>query len=320
MSILVVGSVALDDVETPAGRRSRTLGGACTYFAAAASLYTPVRIVAVVGTDFPAEHLDFLRSRQIDLQGLQIVEGKTFFWAGRYDADLNKAETLETQLNVFADFHPSVPEALRRSEYVFLANIDPDLQIEVLQQMRHPRLTALDSMNFWITSKKDTLARALSLVDVVLLNEAEVKQFAEEANLILAARRILALGPKALVIKRGEYGAMLVTRGDPWGERLFLVPAYPLERVVDPTGAGDTFAAGFMGYLARSGELSQAALRRAVVHGTVVASFTVEDFSIDRLRTLTLADVQARYEEFQQLTCFENLPATAGAGLGQPIV
>lgn len=319
MSILVVGSVALDDVETPAGRRSKTLGGACTYFATAASLYTDVRIVAVVGTDFPAEHLDFLRGRGIDLQGLQIVEGKTFFWAGRYGADLNRAETLDTQLNVFADFHPSVPEALRRSEYVFLANIDPELQIEVLQQMHHPRLTALDSMNFWITSKKAALARALSLVDVVLLNEAEVRQFAEEANLILAARRILSLGPKALVIKRGEYGAMLVTRGDSLGESFFLVPAYPLERVVDPTGAGDTFAAGFMGYLARSGELSQAALRRAVVHGTVVASFTVEDFSIDRLRTLTWAEVQARYDTFRQLTYFERSPAAARTKLARPL-
>ncbi len=319
MSVLVVGSVALDDVETPAGRRSRTLGGACTYFATAASLYTDVRIVAVVGTDFPSEHLDFLRARGIDLQGLQVVEGKTFFWAGRYGADLNRAETLDTQLNVFADFHPSVPQAWRRSEYVFLANIDPELQIEVLQQMQRPRLTALDSMNFWIASKKEALTRALSLVDVVLLNEAEVKQFAGEPNLIMAARRLLALGPKALVIKRGEYGAMLVTQGDSLGESFFLVPAYPLERVVDPTGAGDTFAAGFMGYLARSGGLSQAALRRAVVHGTVVASFTVEDFSIDRLRTLTLAEIQARYETFRQLTYFAGSPAIARAKLARPL-
>jgi len=319
LSILVVGSVALDNVETPAGRRTRTLGGACTYFATAASLYSEVCMVAVVGTDFPPEHLDFLRSRQVDLRGLQIVEGNTFFWAGRYGADLNRAETLDTQLNVFANFHPAVPEALRHSDYVFLANIDPDLQIEVLGQVHHPKLTALDSMNFWITSKKEALTRALALVDVVLLNEAEVRQFAEEPNLIAATRRILALGPKALVIKRGEYGAMLVTRGRNLGESLFLVPAYPLEQVVDPTGAGDTFAAGVMGYLARHGELSLAALRRAVVHGTIVASFTVQDFSIDRLRTLTLAEIQARYDEFRQLTYFESLPAAACASLGQPM-
>jgi sugar/nucleoside kinase (ribokinase family) len=307
LSILVVGSVGLDDVQTPAGARSRTLGGACTYFATAASLYARVHIVAVVGTDFPAEHIDFLAGRGIDLSGLQTVEGKTFFWAGRYGQDLNSAETLDTQLNVFAGFHPLISPELARSEFVFLANIDPELQIEVLEQMRAPWLTALDSMNYWITSKRAALAQAISMVDIVFFNEHEVRLFAGEPNLIRAGRAILALGPKALVIKRGEHGAMLVTRGPCLGESFFLSPAYPLECVVDPTGAGDTFAAGFMGFLARDGALSLQALRRAVVHGTVLASFTVEDFSIDRLRTLSLTEVHARYDEFRYLTHFESL-------------
>ena len=307
MSILVVGSVGLDDVETPSGARHHTLGGACTYFAAGASLYAPVHLVAVVGTDFPQEHIDFMAARGIDLSGLQIVEGKTFFWAGRYGEDLNNAETLDTQLNVFADFHPLIPPDLAHAEFVFLANIDPDLQIEVLQQMSRPRLTALDSMNYWITSKREALAKAISMVDIALLNEHEVRLFAEEPNLIRAGRAVLSLGPKALVIKRGEHGAMLMTRGSCLGEALFLSPAYPLERVVDPTGAGDTFAAGFMGFLARHGTVSLEALRRAVVHGTVLASFTVEDFSIDRLRTLSPTEVQARYNEFRYLTHFESL-------------
>lgn len=319
MSILVVGSVGLDSVQTPAGSRVRTLGGACTYFATAASLYDRVHIVAVVGSDFPQEHLDFLRGRNIDLRGLQIVEGRTFFWAGRYSEDLDICETLETQLNVFADFHPVVPEDLRATEYVFLANIDPELQIEVLQQMRAPRLTALDSMNYWIASKREALTRALGMVDVVLLNQKEVKQFAGESNLLAAARRILELGPRALVVKKGEHGAMLFTRGKELELGLFLAPAYPVEPVVDPTGAGDTFAAGFMGYLARDGRLSLEALRRAVIHGTVVASFTVQDFSVDRLRTLTLTEIQERYDALRYLTYFEPLSPAESQVFREPL-
>ncbi|MHB0859625.1 MAG: PfkB family carbohydrate kinase [Anaerolineae bacterium] len=309
MSILVVGSVALDSVETPAGKRAATLGGACTFFATAASLYECVSMVAVVGRDFPQEHLDFLASRNIDLRGLQVVDGRTFHWAGRYRGDLDLAETLDTQLNVFADFHPSVPDDLRESEFVFLANIDPDLQIEVLQQMRSPRLTALDSMNYWITSKRDSLIRALGMVDVVILNDTETKLLTHESNLVVAAHRLLEMGPKALVIKKGQHGAMLVTRGKGLADTYFFAPAYPLAEVVDPTGAGDTFAAGFVGYLARSGDLSYEAMRRAVVHGTIVASFTVQDFSIDRLRTLSLDEVQARYDEFRYLTYFQPIDA-----------
>jgi len=319
LSILVVGSVGLDSVQTPAGSRIRTLGGACTYFATAASLYDRVNIVAVVGSDFPQEHLDFLKGRNVDLRGLQIVEGKTFFWAGCYDQDLDSCETLDTQLNVFADFHPIVPQDLRAVEYIFLANIDPDLQIEVLQQMRAPKLTALDSMNYWITSKRESLTRALAMVDVVLLNQKEVMQFAGEPNLITAARRILEIGPKVLVVKKGEHGSLLFTRGKELGLSLFLAPAYPLERVVDPTGAGDTFAAGFMGYLARSGSFSLEVMRRAVVHGTVVASFTIQDFSVDRLRTLTLQEIQARYDALRYLTYFESLAAAECGAFGESI-
>ncbi|MFO7919106.1 MAG: PfkB family carbohydrate kinase [Anaerolineae bacterium] len=308
MSILVVGSVALDDIQTPFGKRSRTLGGACTYFATAASLYTSVSIVGVVGDDFPQRHIDFLVSRDVDVRGLQIVEGETFFWAGRYGEDMGDAETVDTKLNVFADFHPAVPGDLCEAESVFLANIDPDLQLEVLEQVDAPRLTALDSMNFWISSKKDSLTRVLSQVDIALLNESEVRQFAGEPNLLHAAQHILDLGPKALVVKRGGYGAMLVVQEQRLEERYFFVPAFPSEDVVDPTGAGDTFAAGFMGYLDREKVCSMESLRRAVVHGTVVASFTVEDFSIDGLRDLSMDDIQERYEALRCLTYFEPTP------------
>ncbi len=319
MGILVVGSIALDRVETPFGSREDALGGACTYFATAASLYAPVHMVGVVGTDFPQAHLDFFRSRQIDLRGVQIVPGKTFRWAGRYGQDLADAETLATELNVFGDFHPVIPDDLRRVPYVFLANIDPDLQIEILSQMANPRLAALDSMNYWMAHKRDSLAKAISKVHVVLLNESEVRLFSGEANLIAGARAILSLGPRALVIKRGEHGAMLILSGGSEAN-LFMVPAFPVEYVVDPTGAGDTFAAGFMGYLAKTGDLSEAGLRRAVVHGTLVASFTVQDFSIDRLRPLTLQDIEARYSAFRWMTHFEPLSDVDVNRLSRPIL
>jgi len=296
-------------VETPFGKRERTLGGACTYFSSAASLYDDVKMVGVVGEDFPAEYLAFFHERGIDTTGLQRAPGRTFYWAGRYLENMDQCETLDTQLNVFATFHPVISPAHADADYVFLANIDPDLQIEVLQQMRRPRLKALDSMNFWITSKRESLTRALSMVDLVLLNESEVRLYAQQHDLLGASSAILALGPKALVVKRGEHGAMLVTRGDTVGQRFFAVPAFPIESVVDPTGAGDTFAAGVMGYLAESGDLSPQGLRRAVVHGTVVASFTVQDFSIDRLRTLDRSQINARYAEFRRLTHFDVLPA-----------
>jgi len=318
LGILVVGSIALDRVETPFGSREEVLGGSCPYFVVVASLYAPVYMVSVVGTDFPQAHLDFFRSRKIDLRGLQVVPGKTLRWAGRYGHDLADAETLATELNVLGDFHPIIPDDFRHVPYVFLANIDPDLQIEILSQMQAPRLVVLDSMNYWMIHKRDSLQKAISRVHVVLLNESEVRLFSGESNIIAGARAILSLGPKALVIKRGEHGAMLlISQGQ--GIDLFMVPAFPVENVVDPTGAGDTFAAGFMGYLAKTGDLSMASLRRAVVHGTLVASFTVQDFSIDRLRPLTLADIEACYSTFRWMTHFEPLSDLEVNRLSRPI-
>jgi len=305
LSILVVGSVGLDDLQTPFGRRKGALGGAATYFSTAASLYGRVSLVAVVGTDFPQEHVDFLAGRGVDLRGLQVAEGKTFRWSGRYDYDLNTAQTLDTQLNVFAQFHPELPADYRSCEYIFLANIDPELQIEVLKQVDEPRLTVLDTMNYWIDYKKDALTRAMTMVDVVLINEAEARQYAQTFSLIRAVRKILELGPEAVVVKRGEYGAVLYLRagGDPCAS-CFFVPAYPLEKIEDPTGAGDSFAAGFVGCLAGSADLSAEGLRRAVVHGSVVASFAVQGFSIDRLRTLKMEEIEGRYDDFRRFVSF----------------
>ncbi len=305
MSILVVGSVALDTVETPFGRVDPALGGAATFFSTVASLYSGVNLVGVVGKDFPRAHIDFLARRGVDVRGLQVVDGKTFHWSGRYSHDMNVCETLATDLNVFADFRPVLPQDYRSSEYVFLANIDPELQMSVLEQVRSPRLIALDTMNFWIASKREALTEAIKRVHVVLMNEAEVRQYAATANLIAGARKILELGPKALVVKKGEYGAALYSRGDDLSRSCFFVPAYPLEKVIDPTGAGDSFAGGFVGYLASAGQVGPESIRQAIVHGSVVASFTVEDFSIERLRTLTLDDIHARYEAFRSFTAFE---------------
>jgi sugar/nucleoside kinase (ribokinase family) len=306
VSILVVGSVALDCVQTPFGRVHDALGGAATYFSTVASLYDQVNLVGVVGTDFPQEHIDFLAGRGVDIRGLQIAEGRTFRWSGRYDYDMNSAETLSTELNVFADFKPHLPEGYADSEYVFLANIDPELQVGVLDQMRQPKLIALDTMNYWINYKRDALTEALKRVDIVLMNEAEVRQYANTFSLIRAAHKILALGPKALVCKKGEYGAVLFTNGGTDLTRsYFFAPAYPLEKISDPTGAGDTFAGGFMGFLARTRQTSPQAIRQAIVHGSVVASFTVEDFSVGRLRDLTLDQIHERYEAFKRFTSFE---------------
>jgi sugar/nucleoside kinase (ribokinase family) len=302
MSILVVGSVAFDTIRTPFGQADEALGGSATYFSAAASFFADVRLVAVVGEDFPDQHLEFLRSRRVDLGGLRRVPGKTFRWVGEYGFDLNQARTLETQLNVFADFAPQIPEAYRDSDVVFLANIDPDLQREVLRQVRRPALIAADTMNYWITNKAESLRQTLRLVDALLINDAEVRQLADEANLVQAARKILAWGPKSLVIKRGEYGALMIKNGD-W----FAAPALPLEVVRDPTGAGDCFAGGFVGYLANTMNFDNASVRKAMILGSVMASFNVEAFSLNRLRTLTYAEIEARYRAFRRLAQFEDL-------------
>ena len=301
MSLVVVGSMALDTVRTPFGEVKEVLGGAATFFSLAASQYTKVHVVAVVGEDFPEAHLDLLRERDIDVSGVQRRPGRTFRWVGEYDYDLNTAHTLDTQLGVFADFHPELPDHYRDADFVFCANIDPVLQLEVLRQMRSPRLRALDSMNFWIESKRAELTEAMSKVDVVLLNEGEVRQYAATYNLYVAARRLLDLGPAALVVKKGEHGAVLVS---PTG--VFVAPAFPLESVMDPTGAGDSFAGGFIGYLAGAGDVSLATIRRAMIHGSTVASFAVEEFSVGRLLRLQRDELQQRYDQFRELTTFES--------------
>jgi sugar/nucleoside kinase (ribokinase family) len=308
LGILVVGSIGLDNVATPFGKRTDVLGGSCTYFGTAASLYDKVAVVGVVGTDFPHEHTAFLQTRRIDLRGLQTIDGKTFRWSGCYGEDLDVAKTLETQLNVFAGFRPDIPKDLRETPYVFLANIDPDLQLAVLDQVSSPRFVALDSMNYWITSKRERLAEAVERVDLVLVNEDEARMFTGESQLISAAEAILALGPHAVVVKKGQHGAMLLTRDGSLARRAFFVPAYPLVSVVDPTGAGDTFAGGLVGHLARTGDLTLGGLRRAVVHGAVIASFTVQGFSVNALRDLTMEDVEQRYTEMLCLTHFDILP------------
>lgn len=298
--LLVVGSVALDSVKTPFGQVAEALGGSATYFSFAASFFTTVRVVAVVGEDFPGEHLSLLKTRGVDLSGLQISKGKTFRWVGEYGYDLNEARTLDTQLNVFGNFRPMLPDTLRKTPFVFLANIDPDLQLEVLRQMARPRLVALDTMNFWIEGKRQALLRVLAEVDALLVSDAETRQLAREPNLIKAARAILGFGPRTVVVKRGEYGALMISDG-----HFFFVPAYPLESVFDPTGAGDTFAGGFMGYLAKSEATDADAIRRAIVYGSVMASFAVEDFSLSRLARLKAEEIQRRYEAFQDLIRFE---------------
>jgi sugar/nucleoside kinase (ribokinase family) len=302
MSVLVVGSVAFDSVKTPFGEVEEVLGGSGTYFSTSASFFTDVKMVAVVGEDFPAEHLDFLRSRKIDLEGLKTAQGKTFRWKGRYDYDLNEAHTLETHLNVFESFQPDLPQGYRDAEYVFLANIDPELQLEVLNQVRSPKLVACDTMNFWIGGKRDSLLKTLRHVDILLINEGETRQLAEEPNLVKAARSILAMGPKTLVVKRGEYGVIMFTE-----HSIFSAPAYPLESVFDPTGAGDTFAGGFMGYLVATRNLSESNMRQAIVFGSAMASFVVEDFSLGRMKKLEYGEIEERFRKFKLLTEFDGL-------------
>ncbi|RPI00489.1 MAG: sugar kinase [Zetaproteobacteria bacterium] len=308
MSVLVVGSVAFDTIRTPFGTATGVLGGSANYFSVAASFFTDVRLVAVVGEDFPEEHLEFLRRRGVDLRGLQRVPGKTFRWVGEYGFDFNEAKTLDTQLNVFADFAPKIPEDFRESEVVFLANIDPDLQRDVLRQVRRPALVAADTMNYWIARKPDALRQTLSMVDALVINDAETRQLANEQSLVRAARTIQAWGPRILIVKRGEYGALLCADGE-W----FSAPALPLESVQDPTGAGDCFAGGAVGYLASRMQFDVAHLRQAMIVGSVMASFNVEAFSLDRLRTLTMAEIEARFATFRRLVHFDDLAVRPGA-------
>jgi sugar/nucleoside kinase (ribokinase family) len=303
MSILVVGSVALDTVTTPFGEGREVLGGSATHFSVSASFWAPVRLVAVVGEDFTEAHRKPLVDHDVDLGGLVTAPGKTFRWVGTYGYDLNVAKTLDTQLGVFGTFRPVVPDAWRDTPVVFLANIDPELQADVLDQVRGPKLVAADTMNYWIDSKPDALKRLLARVDVVLMNDAEVRQLTGIPNLVRAASEIRGWGPSMVVVKRGEHGVLVFGR-----DRAFALPGFPLDEVLDPTGAGDAFAGGFLGYLAARGPGEPLDARRAAVVGSVMASFQVEAFSLERLDRLTQAEIRERYDRFRELTTFEPLP------------
>ena len=300
MSLVVVGSVALDTVTTPAGKVEDALGGSALYFSAAASLLGPVSVVAVVGEDFPEDEIEFLKTRGVDFRGLEKRPGKTFRWGGVYSEDLNQRETLFTHLNVFEDFSPSLPDAYRDAPFLFLANIHPRLQSQVLDQMRQLKFVAMDTMNFWIEGTPDELAAVLKRVQMLVINDSEARQLSGESQLLKAVRVIREKGPQTVVVKKGEHGALLAH-----GDSLFWAPAYPVENVVDPTGAGDTFAGGMMGYLARAGEVNETTLRRALMYGTALASFCVEDFSMRRLKTLTLEEVVQRLRTLREMTRFD---------------
>ncbi len=300
--ILVVGSVAFDSVETPFGKAEEVLGGSATYFSTSASFFAGVNLVAVVGEDFPEAHIKSLSTKGIDLAGLRKVPGKTFRWKGYYGYDLNQAHTLETHLNVFSSFNPEIPSEYTDAPFVFLANIDPELQMKVLEQVKSPRLVACDTMNFWIEGKPEALKELLKKVDLFVINEGEARELSGEASLVKAARVILGYGPKTLIVKRGEYGALMFNGGS-----VFSAPAYPLEDIFDPTGAGDTFAGGLMGYLASSNDISEKNIRRAIIFGSVMASFNVEAFSLERLDRLTLQEINERFAQFKVLTHFESI-------------
>lgn len=301
MSILVIGSVALDSLETPFGKREEVPGGSATFFSTVASFFGPVQLAAVIGEDFPQQHVDFLRERGVDLGGLVRAPGKTFRWKGRYGFDLNEAHTLDTQLNVFGDFRPDLPERYRSPDILFLGNIHPKLQGEVLDQMKtRPKLIGMDTMNFWIEGTRDELLKTLARVDMLFINDAEARQLAGEHNVVKAARAIQRMGPSRVAIKRGEYGALLFDE-----KHVFSAPAYPMEDVFDPTGAGDSFAGGFLGYLGKKGNhLDPETLRQATIAGSAMASFCVERFSLDRFRDLSLNEIAERMAAFKALTDF----------------
>lgn len=301
--VLIVGSIGLDTLETPFGKRDDVLGGSVSYASIAASLFSPINMVGVVGQDFPSIYVDLFKSRGININGLECKEGNTFKWKGYYEYDMNQAHTLDTQLNVFADFNPVLPEEYIDSDFVFLANIHPALQLNVLDQIKSPKFTMVDTMNLWISTTKKELIEVIKRVNLVLLNEGEARQLCETPNLVAAANQILEMGPDFVIIKKGEHGALMFDKA---GE-IFSSPAYPLELIKDPTGAGDTFAGGFIGYLAHEGEVNSCNLRKAVIIGSALASFTAEDFSLDKLKTISFADLQERYCEFERLSSFESI-------------
>lgn len=299
MKIVVVGSVALDSIKTPFGEVEEILGGSATHFALAASFFTKVGVVAVVGSDFPESYWQFFAEHEIDTTGLTTQPGKTFRWRGYYEYDLNQAHTLETQLNVFENFQPLLPEAYKAVDYLFLANIDPSLQLNVLSQVTAPKLIVSDTMNFWINLKPEELKKVISLVDFCFMNEGEARQFCQTYSLTNSARQLLSLGPKAVILKKGEHGALLFT-----DSTHFSAPAFPIEEIKDPTGAGDSFAGGFIGWLAQTNDLSEANIRKAIIYGSVMASFSVEGFGTERLKLLSRQEIEERYQFFQEITRF----------------
>ncbi len=302
MSILAVGSVAFDTLKTPFGEVDKILGGAVSHFALAASFFAQVNVVAVVGEDFTDKERDVFKGKSIDLSGLQTAPGKTFRWGGEYSYDLNERTTLFTELNVFENFQPTIPNSYRTSGFVFLGNIHPTLQVDVVKQVKSPKLIAADTMNYWIEGNPKELRQMLEHVDVLMINDAETRQLSGEYNLVRGAEKIHKLGPKTLVVKRGEHGVLLFNE-----KHRFAAPAYPLETVFDPTGAGDTFAGGFMGYLASRPSVDDQALRQAIIFGSTLGSFCVEDFGTRRLESISREDVVARYREFKKLTHFEDI-------------
>ncbi len=306
MSVVVVGSIAFDAVKTPFGERERMLGGSAVHFSLAASFFSDVRVVGPVGDDFGEPEYEVLRAHNVNTDDIEHVEGgKTFFWAGEYEWNVNVRHTLDTQLNVFGDFEPKLSDATKESEVLFLANIHPDLQRDVREQCTGAKLAGLDSMNYWIESTRESLERTISTVDLILMNDDEVRQLTEEPTLLLAARKIMELGPRVVVVKQGEYGASLFTE-----EHFFSLPSYPLEKVVDPTGAGDSFAGGFFGYLdSHGGATDEATLRRAMTYGSAVASYWVEEFGCERAERLTRDELEERYEAFRAMTSVEGVPA-----------
>jgi len=299
MSLVIVGSLAFDTIQTPWGRREKIVGGSCTYCALAASFFTAPKIVGVVGQDFPREVIEFFKSRNIDTEGLEIRKGKTFHWEGRYGHDPNQRETIKTEMNVFEDFRPRLPASYRTADIVFLANIDPDLQEDILSQVSYPGLVAMDTINYWIANKPDSLWRVLRKVNIFFANEEEIKMLTQETNLITAGKKVLASGPKLVVTKKGEHGALVFGRNF-----IFGMLALPCENVVDPTGAGDSFAGGFLGYLDKARSLARKDIRRAGVFGSVLASFAIQDFGFERFKTLTHQEIEARFRHFKKLVAF----------------
>ena len=302
MPVLIVGSVALDNVKTPFGEKKNILGGSAVHASVAASFFSKVDLVGVVGQDFPKEHVKFLESRGIDLSGLQKTEGKTFHWDGYYEYDMNQAHTLDTRLNVFEKFDPKIPVKSQKNEFVFLANMDPELQLKVIKNLGGARMIVADTMNFWIDTKKQALLEVVKKADIMLLNDMEARQLMGVPSVVVAAKKLLGHGAKAVIIKKGEHGALYFSK-----DCHFSAPSYPQENLKDPTGAGDSFAGGFIGYLAKSGDLGKESIKKAVIIGSVMASFNVEDFSLDRMRTLKEKEINARFDEFIRFSRFECL-------------